>query len=38
MGDRIRLVPEVAGRPDAWYSQAIRQSRTRYGRDQGGTG
>jgi hypothetical protein len=23
---------------DAWYTQAIRQSRTRYGRDQGGTG
>jgi hypothetical protein len=23
---------------DAWYAQAIRQSRTRYGRDQGGTG
>jgi hypothetical protein len=23
---------------DAWYTEAIRQSRTRYGRDQGGTG
>jgi hypothetical protein len=23
---------------DAWYTQAIRQSRTRFGRDQGGTG
>jgi hypothetical protein len=23
---------------DAWYTQAIRQSRTRYGRDRGGTG
>jgi hypothetical protein len=23
---------------DAWYTQAIRQSRTRYGRDQSGTG
>jgi hypothetical protein len=23
---------------DAWYAEAIRQSRTRYGRDQGATG
>jgi len=23
---------------DAWYTEAIRQSRTRYGRDQGATG
>jgi hypothetical protein len=23
---------------DVWHTEAIRQSRTRYGRDQGGTG
>jgi hypothetical protein len=46
MGYRIRMVPEVAGwlgqprddRLDAWYAEAIRRSRTRYERDQGGTG
>ncbi len=38
MGYRIRLVPEVAGWLDAWYTEAIRQSRTRHGRYQGGTG
>jgi hypothetical protein len=33
MGYRIRMAPEVA-----WYTEAIRQSGTRYRRDRGRTG